>query len=80
MRLQVNFRSEESEIPDAEPFTLDGLSRYQLNQQLLNALVEQEDAQKLFRQYRAAGQLPYGAFGEIVWEAQCQEMQALAGR
>lgn len=80
MRLQVNFRSEESEIPDAEPFTLDGLSRYQLNQQLLNALVEQEDAQKLFRHYRAAGQLPYGAFGEIVWEAQCQEMQALAGR
>ncbi|MCP5978303.1 hypothetical protein NL364_27845, partial [Klebsiella pneumoniae] len=24
-RLQVNFRSEESEIPDAEPFILDGL-------------------------------------------------------
>jgi exodeoxyribonuclease V gamma subunit len=80
MRLQVNFRSEESEIPDAEPFTLEGLSRYQLNQQLLNALVEQQDAQQLFRRYRAAGQLPYGAFGEITWDAQCQEMQALAGR
>jgi exodeoxyribonuclease V gamma subunit len=47
-RLQVNFRSEESEIPDAEPFTLEGLERYQLNLQLLNALVEQEDADKLF--------------------------------
>ncbi len=80
MRLQVNFRSEESEIPDAEPFTLDGLSRYQLNQQLLNALVDEQDAQQLFRRYRAAGQLPYGAFGEIAWDAQCQEMQALAGR
>ncbi|MDR9891551.1 exodeoxyribonuclease V subunit gamma [Pseudenterobacter timonensis] len=79
-RLQVNFRSEESEIPDAEPFMLDGLSRYQLNSQLLNALVEQEDAQLLFRRYRASGLLPYGAFGEIVWDAQCQEMQALAGR
>ncbi|MGC4127615.1 MAG: exodeoxyribonuclease V subunit gamma, partial [Enterobacter sp.] len=79
-RLQVNFRSEESEIPDAEPFTLDGLERYQLNLQLLNALVEQEDADKLFRRYRAAGQLPYGAFGEIVWEAQCTEMKALAER
>jgi exodeoxyribonuclease V gamma subunit len=43
-RLQVNFRSEESEIPDAEPFTLEGLERYQLNLQLLNALVEEEDA------------------------------------
>ena len=80
LRLQVHFRSEESEIPDAEPFTLDGLSRYQLNQQLLNALVEQEDAQKLFRRYRAAGQLPYGAFGEITWDAQCEEMQVLADR
>ena len=79
-RLQVNFRSEESEIPDAEPFTLEGLERYQLNLQLLNALVEEEDADKLYRRYRAAGQLPYGAFGEIVWEAQCQEMTALAER
>ena len=80
MRLQVNFRSEESEIPDAEPFTLEGLSRYQLNQQLLNALVDEQDADMLFRRFRAAGQLPYGAFGEIVWETQCQEMQTLASR
>jgi exodeoxyribonuclease V gamma subunit len=62
-RLQVNFRSEESEIPDAEPFTLEGLERYQLNLQLLNALVEEEDADKLYRRYRAAGQLPYGRLG-----------------
>ena len=80
MRLQVNFRPEASDIPDAEPFILDGLNRYQLNQTLLNALVEQEDAEKLFRRYRAAGELPYGAFGEIVWETQQQEMQALADR
>jgi len=79
-RLQVNFRSEESEIPDAEPFILDGLERYRLNLQLLNALVEQEEADALFRRYRAAGQLPYGAFGEIVWDAQCQEMKTLADR
>lgn len=80
MRLQVNFRSEESEIPDAEPFELEGLTRYQLNQQLLNTLVEEEDAERLFRRFRAAGELPYGAFGEIFWDAQCQEMQQLASR
>ncbi|EOD1045906.1 exodeoxyribonuclease V subunit gamma [Citrobacter farmeri] len=79
-RLQVNFRSEESEIPDTEPFTLEGLTRYQLNQQLLNALVEQEDAERLFRRFRAAGDLPYGAYGEILWEGQHQEMQTLADR
>ena len=79
-RLRVNFREEESEIPDAEPFTLEGLTRYQLNQQLLNTLVDEEDADKMFRRYRSAGQLPYGAFGEIVWDTQLQEMQTLADR
>ncbi|EMX2899488.1 exodeoxyribonuclease V subunit gamma [Escherichia coli] len=80
MRLQVNFRTEDSEIPDTEPFIQEGLSRYQINQQLLNALVEQDDAERLFRRFRAAGDLPYGAFGEIFWETQCQEMQQLADR
>lgn len=80
MRLQVNFRTEDSEIPDTEPFILEGLSRYQINQQLLNVLVEQDDAERLFRRFRAAGGLPYGAFGEIFWETQCQEMQQLADR
>ncbi|EPR6976156.1 exodeoxyribonuclease V subunit gamma [Escherichia coli] len=80
MRLQVNFRTEDSEIPDTEPFILEGLSRYQINQQLLNILVEQDDAERLFRRFRAAGDLPYGAFGEIFWETQCQEMQQLADR
>ncbi|EFP5870998.1 exodeoxyribonuclease V subunit gamma [Shigella flexneri] len=80
MRLQVNFRTEDSEIPDTEPFILEGLSRYQINQQLLNALVEQDDAERLFRRFRAAGDLAYGAFGEIFWETQCQEMQQLADR
>ena len=80
MRLQVNFRTEDSEIPATEPFILEGLSRYQINQQLLNVLVEQDDAERLFRRFRAAGDLPYGAFGEIFWETQCQEMQQLADR
>ena len=80
MRLQVNFRLEESDIPETEPFTLDSLSRYQLNQQLVNTLIEQQDATVMFRRFRAAGELPYGAFGEIAWDDQCKEMQALADR
>ncbi|VFS63211.1 Exodeoxyribonuclease V gamma chain [Kluyvera cryocrescens] len=80
LRLQVNFRSEESDIPDTEPFTLEGLTRYQLNQQLLNTLIEQQEPDRMYRRYRAAGELPYGPFGEIAWEAQRQEMTALASR
>ena len=80
MRLQVNFRLEESDIPETEPFTLDSLARYQLNQQLVNTLIEQQDAELMYRRFRAAGELPYGAFGEIAWDDQCREMQALADR
>ncbi|VFS28475.1 Exodeoxyribonuclease V gamma chain [Serratia liquefaciens] len=78
--LRVNFRAEEDDIPDDEPFTLEGLSRYQLNQQLLNTLIEEQDVSAMFRRFRAAGELPYGAFGELVWETQRLEMQALAER
>lgn len=79
-RLRVNFLCEEEEIPDDEPFTLDGLSRYRLNQQLLNTLIEQQDTGLMYRRFRAAGELPYGAFGDLAWEAQYQEMQTLADR
>lgn len=47
---------------------------------MLNTLVEEEDAGLLFRRFRAAGDLPYGAFGEILWDTQRQEMQSLADR
>lgn len=77
-RLGVNFRSEEGELSETEPFILEPIERFLLNQQLLNTLIEQQDTGKLFARYRAAGQLPYGAFGEIVWEKQQQEMQLLA--
>ncbi|NIF34095.1 exodeoxyribonuclease V subunit gamma [Enterobacter sp. Cy-643] len=78
MRLGINFRLEDTELPDEEPFTLDVLDRFQLNQHLLNALVQQDDPHQLFVRYRAAGILPYGAFGEILWENQRNEMQTLA--
>ncbi|MGG7669962.1 exodeoxyribonuclease V subunit gamma [Yersinia sp. J1] len=77
-RLGVNFVIEETELPDEEPFTLDNLSRYQLNTQLLNALVEQSDVDKVFARARASGDLPFGAFGEIYWRGQLEEMALLA--
>ena len=80
MRLRVNFSVEDAELPDEEPFTLDALHRFHLNHQLLNTLVGELDAGLLYQRYRAAGELPYGAFGDIWWESQLQEMQQLAGR
>ncbi|QZN95325.1 exodeoxyribonuclease V subunit gamma [Symbiopectobacterium purcellii] len=77
-RLGVNFVVQNDELLDEEPFALDNLSRYQLNAQLLNVLIAQEDADELLHRARAAGELPYGAFGELYWQKQRQEMQALA--
>lgn len=78
MRLGVGFSLLESELPDAEPFELDNLGRYQINAQLLNALIDGHDSEKLFAYHRAAGDLPYGAFGELFWQTQFDEMTALA--
>ena len=79
-RLGVNFRIDDTELPDSEPFTLDSLESFLLNQKMLNTLIEQQDTQPLFTRYRAAGELPYGAFGEIIWEKQQAEMLKLAER
>ncbi|MFC0226242.1 exodeoxyribonuclease V subunit gamma [Serratia aquatilis] len=78
LRLGVNFILEETELPEEEPFTLDNLSRYQLSSQLLNTLIEGEDATRLYQRVRASGELPYGAFGEIYWQKQQEEMAELA--
>jgi len=80
LRLGVNFILEETELPEEEPFILDNLSRYQFNSQLLNTLIEQEDTARLFQRVRASGGLPYGAFGEIYWQTQQEEMSELAER
>ncbi|MEG3134368.1 exodeoxyribonuclease V subunit gamma [Rouxiella sp. T17] len=78
MRLNVSFLIEQTELLDEEPFILDSLNRYQLNTQLLNALIEEEDPAILFNQIKASGGLPFGAFGEIFWAKQCDDMAELA--
>nr|WP_113865568.1 exodeoxyribonuclease V subunit gamma [Brenneria salicis]NMN92557.1 DNA helicase/exodeoxyribonuclease V gamma subunit [Brenneria salicis ATCC 15712 = DSM 30166]RBP64575.1 DNA helicase/exodeoxyribonuclease V gamma subunit [Brenneria salicis ATCC 15712 = DSM 30166]RLM31351.1 exodeoxyribonuclease V subunit gamma [Brenneria salicis ATCC 15712 = DSM 30166] len=79
-RLGVRFMLQNDELLDEEPFTLDNLSRYQLNTELLNTLIAQEDPARLYRRVRAAGGLPFGAFGELYWQAQQEEMAELAAR
>lgn len=80
LRLGVSFRLEDAGLPDAEPFTLDNLSRYQVNTQLLNALIDRQPSEPLYARQRAAGNLPFGAYGELFWLEQQEEMAELAGR
>ncbi|MCT2386202.1 exodeoxyribonuclease V subunit gamma [Erwinia pyrifoliae] len=80
LRLGVSFQLEETGLPDAEPFSLDGLSRYQVNSLLLNSLIDGNEGDKLYTRQRAAGVLPYGAFGELFWQEQEAEMSELAAQ
>ncbi|CAK9884339.1 MAG: RecBCD enzyme subunit RecC [Candidatus Erwinia impunctatus] len=77
-RLGVTLVQEEDELPDTEPFTLDNLSRYQLNNLLLNALVEGTSTEQLYLRQRAAGHLPYGPYGQLFWQQQCDDLSELA--
>ncbi len=77
-RLGVYFKLEETELSADEPFVIDSLTRYQLNDRLVNALINDEDPATLYRHIRAAGHLPFGAFGELYWARQQEEIAPLA--
>lgn len=77
-RLGVSFMMSQPELPESEPFELDNLTRYQVNSQLLNSLIDGLPAGQLYQRQRAAGRLPYGAFGELFWQEQLTEMEGLA--
>ncbi|MCR3755962.1 MAG: exodeoxyribonuclease V subunit RecC [Sodalis sp. Psp] len=77
-RLAVSFRQTLLELSANEPFVIDSLTCYQINSRIVNALINEQSTNYLFRQARAAGLLPFGAFGELYWIKQCQEMSVLA--
>ncbi|UTW01797.1 exodeoxyribonuclease V subunit gamma [Amphritea atlantica] len=75
-RLKVFFNSAGVELQDEEPFQLDGLSLYQLKQQLLDASINEQQHQ-CFERMVASGQLPVGIAAELQTRKlrhDCQEM------
>ncbi|MEM8180712.1 exodeoxyribonuclease V subunit gamma [Morganella morganii subsp. sibonii] len=77
-RLNVHFEIEDVALPEEEPFSVDNLQRYGFNTRLLDTLVDGEPEEKVFRLLKAAGELPAGAFAQVYWEEQLQEMDVLA--
>ncbi|WP_395480180.1 exodeoxyribonuclease V subunit gamma [Candidatus Curculioniphilus buchneri] len=77
-RLEISFSETTPELISDEPFIINKITRYQLNNQLLNALVEGKNTDLLFHQAKTAGLLPFGVFGELYWIKQCQQMTRLA--
>ncbi|WP_261874059.1 exodeoxyribonuclease V subunit gamma [Vibrio rarus] len=66
-RLQVWFNGEKEPLVDDEPFSLQGLERYFLRQDIVTAMLEdgEESISKVADYYRSSGQLPIGQFGDL---------------
>ncbi|OCG14853.1 exodeoxyribonuclease V subunit gamma [Gilliamella sp. WF3-4] len=69
-------------LPDAENFNLDNLKRYQLNLQILNQQIttNSQDPDSFYQQLALTGELPDGAFGEIIYDEQFEALQSLANK
>lgn len=77
-RLKVHFSIEETELPEEEPFILDNLLRYKINEQLLNQLIGEQLSEGFFEVLKTSGQLPAKQFGYLFWEQQISDMELLA--
>jgi exodeoxyribonuclease V gamma subunit len=82
-RLGIQLAESEGLLDSTEPFLLDGLDRYGLDQQLLDAQVRGVGglvAGEALQRARAAGLLPTGAAGDTQFHARWQSVAALARR
>jgi exodeoxyribonuclease V gamma subunit len=67
---------EESQaLETSEPFTLQGLPRYKLENDILGFLLRGQDCDKLFHIKKAAGELPHGRTGKIYFTQMVSELQ-----
>ena len=79
-RLGLSLPDEGAEIPDREPMSLEGLARWQLGDALLSRAIAGEDLSQAATSVRAAGALPLGVPGELVYEELAAEVSKLATR
>lgn len=63
-RLRLTLPFEQAAIEDAEPITLDGLSRFRLAGRITGAILDGEDPASLLAPARADGLLPHGYTGD----------------
>ncbi|MBX4180884.1 exodeoxyribonuclease V subunit gamma [Sodalis sp. CWE] len=77
-RLKITFHKKAYKLSESEPFTIDNLTKYKINNWLINSLVNGENSADLFRKACGTGLIPYGVFGELFWAEQFQNIEKLA--
>jgi len=70
----------DDELVDREPFSLNSLDRYRLRDDLVEALLVDENPALLGRVHRALGDIPAGAYGDLDFETLADEAGTFAHR
>ncbi len=73
--LGLRLREEDQLDTDEEPFELSGLTRYQLYEVILNAMLQDPGWEPDFHVYEEKGVLPHGILGRSVWREAQVELQ-----
>ncbi len=66
-RLGLRLRRDDDLLPESETFTLNPLERYLLTGELTTTLLAGENPDPLYLRLQAAGQLPMGEFGPVLF-------------
>jgi exodeoxyribonuclease V gamma subunit len=73
----LRLRMEDEILAESETFCLDNLQKYQLGQKLITRLLAGEDPETSFLQLQAAGELPAGQFGRMVYNERLKTAHSL---
>jgi exodeoxyribonuclease V gamma subunit len=76
--LALRFPKQSESIEEREPFVLNGLERYALGDAILQGILRGRNEDKIQKDIRASGQLPFGGFGDFTFAKTFDEASALA--
>jgi exodeoxyribonuclease V gamma subunit len=74
-RLGIVLQTGADLLDESEPFEVQGLDRYQLNQTLVEKSLQGGDLEAYQTVVKASGQLPYGQIGEYLYSQMTQQIQ-----
>jgi exodeoxyribonuclease V gamma subunit len=77
-RLGMVLDSHEEALEENECFTLTGLEKYRLSQELVERFLDRGTSQEAFRRFSAEGSLPHGAIGDSQFDALAAEARHFA--
>jgi exodeoxyribonuclease V gamma subunit len=79
-RLNIVLEEEEASFEETEPFEVQGLEKYWLEQELVEKGFGMQNLGDIFPAVKATGQLPHGVPGECFYQETCQDIESYLSR